>query len=157
MLGAEEGANVEQTRGGRRFAGALIIAGVAGCVVAATTVALPDAETQSDGGQLVLATGDGVSPRIEIAVVRPDGREFEKVTRHRVFGSNPRWTSDGKRVVLLSFDPITERGGIWVMDADGLRQSRLLGTWRDSELPSASPSARMVAKPDHQAVQRVVR
>ena len=95
-------------------------------------------------GRLVFATsGDGVSGRLEIAAVRPDGRGMTRLTRHTPSGAAPRWTRDGRRIMFVTWDSLTDRGGYWQMRSDGTKASQLPGDPNVNWPPS--PSGRLAA------------
>ena len=95
-------------------------------------------------GRLVFATsGDGVSGRLEIAAVRPDGRALLRITQHAPSGRDPRWTADGRGIVFETWDALTSSGAYFRMRPDGTGASRLPGD-PDSDWPP-SPSGRLAA------------
>jgi len=114
---------------------ALLCTALAGALVAGANGAAGSAEER-----LVFATGgDGISGRLEIATVNADGSGFARVTRHDPSGYQPRWTRDGRSIVVTTEDAVTEFGAQWTMRPNGTH-FRLLPDG------VASPSGRLVAR-----------
>lgn len=99
--------------------------------------------TQELPGRLIFATGgDGVTGRLEIASVKPDGRGFTRITRHDPSGFSPRWTRDGRGIVFTTYDRVMDTGAHWRMRPDGSGFKRLSA----DEYAAPSPSGRLVAE-----------
>jgi Tol biopolymer transport system component len=99
--------------------------------------------TEEVSGRLLFATaGDGVTGRLEIASVNPDGRGFSRITRHDPSGYSPRWTRDGRAIVFTTYDQVTDTGAHWRMRPDGSGFKRLSA----DEYSAASPTGRLVAE-----------
>jgi Tol biopolymer transport system component len=107
---------------------------------ALATAALAFAPAQRGSGKLVFATGDGVSDKLEIAVVRPDGTGFRKLTHLRGPGVVPRWTTSGREILFRTDDGLTGRSANWRMRPDGRRRQRLPG----GEWEPPSPNGKLV-------------
>ena len=87
---------------------------------------------------LIFATnGDGRSGTLELAVIRPDGTGFRKLTR-RGGGptSSPTWTTDGERITFHAYDEFSDVDTTWRIRADGTRRERLPGGEWDPPSPS---------------------
>jgi TolB protein len=67
----------------------------------------------------------GTRYRHDIWLVRPDGTGLRQLTRHAGANWSPRWSPDGKRIVFASDRKHSDLLDIYVMDADGGRQTRL--------------------------------
>jgi Tol biopolymer transport system component len=82
-------------------------------------------------GMLLFATGgDGVSDKLEIAGINPDGSGFHKLTHHSAPGFSPKWSTDGRRVIFETEDSFTGNAANWRMRADGSHRQRLpSGGW----------------------------
>ena len=90
-------------------------------------------------GTLFFATGgDGASDKLEIAAVNADGRGFRKLTHLPPSGIEPRWSTDGRRIVFLTEDTFTDDEGNWRMDAEGGHRQRLPGGAWDVPSPSGN-------------------
>jgi Tol biopolymer transport system component len=107
-----------------------------------------------DGRRLVFSRGPeasilGADP--EIAVIDADGRNERGLNR---FGGLPAWSPDGSKIVFQG-EATLEKGGIFVMNADGSGVKRLIGYefglpddgYGDGfvGLPSWSPDGRSIA------------
>jgi TolB protein len=116
--------------------------GLALLVLSLVLVAAAHGAAGAAAGRLVFVTaGDGVSGRLEIASVIPDGTGSTRVTRLEPSGYHPRWTSDGKRLVFGTYDSFSEDGASWSMPAGGGAAVRLPG----SAYAAPSPDGTLVA------------
>ena len=94
-------------------------------------------------GLLVFATnGDGVSNRLEVAVIKPDGSGFRALTHHEPTGYLLDWARDGRSILFAAKDEFTGRSALWRMDSHGRQFRRLAG----EEWDTPSPSGRLVAE-----------
>jgi Tol biopolymer transport system component len=119
-----------------------LVAGVAALALASLTAGALVYAAGARTGRLVFATDrDGVSDKLEIAVVNPDGRGFHKLTHLPSPGFAAEWTMDGTRIVFMTQDLLTGRYANWRMGRDGRRRERLPGD--DWDAPA--PSGRLVA------------
>lgn len=110
-------------------------------VVAASGLATGAAARRSDvvAGRLVFATGgDGRSDELEIAAVNADGRGFRKLTHLPGPGIEPRWSTDGRKIIFLTEDTFTDGAANWRIRADGSRRQRLPGFGWDVPSPSGN-------------------
>jgi TolB protein len=64
---------------------------------------------------------------VDICVIRPDGGDLRRLTRHAGENGAPAWSPDGKRIVFASDRAHDEQDlyDVYVMSADGTRQKRL--------------------------------
>jgi Tol biopolymer transport system component len=62
---------------------------------------------------------------VDICVVRPDGGDLRRLTRHAGVNVAPTWSPDGKRIVFASDRAHEDLMDMYVMSADGTRQKRL--------------------------------
>jgi TolB protein len=62
---------------------------------------------------------------IDICVIRPDGSDLRRLTRHAGVNFSPASSPDGKRIVFQSDRAHEDLFDIYVMNADGTRQKRL--------------------------------
>jgi TolB protein len=62
---------------------------------------------------------------VDICVIRPDGSDLRRLTRHAGVNVWPAWSPDRKRIVFASDRAHEDLMDIYVMNADGTRQQRL--------------------------------
>lgn len=122
-------------------------AALASAAIAALALAMLTNAAGSTGpglfGRLVFATnGDGVSNRLEIAVINPDGSGFRALTHHEPTGHLLDWARDGRSILFVTRDEFTGRSALWRMDSHGRQFRRLPG----EEWDTPSPSGRLVAE-----------
>jgi hypothetical protein len=72
----------------------------------------------------------------------PDGSHLRQLTtfapKHSAYA--PSWSADGNRIVFVRDGPHGRRQQIWVMDADGADQHRILSDpWFTDQSPTFSP------------------
>jgi Tol biopolymer transport system component len=102
--------------------------------------------TAATSDRLVFVTaGEEVYGRLEIASINSDGTGFRRLTRHDPSGFAPRWTSDGRGIVFLTFDDFSDLYGQWSVSADGKRFHHL-------PAGAVSPSGRWIAQPSRRGV-----
>ena len=80
----------------------------------------------------------------EIWTVDPDGSNKRPLTRQG--GRDPAWSPDGRRIAYVRYDTVA-RTTIYVMDADGSHQRRLIRgtTSRNMASPAWSPDGQKIA------------
>ena len=72
---------------------------------------------------------------LEIAVVNTDGTRLRNLTRNTVRDHSPRWSANRRRIAFV-------RGGaVWLMNADGSRQRRLVAGTTPTWAPSGTEIA----------------
>lgn len=72
----------------------------------------------------------------DIHVVRSDGTGLRRLTKHNRHGNyDPAWSPDGKRIVFVSSGARPGLLDIYVMNADGRRQTRLTKGTIDNSSP----------------------
>jgi Tol biopolymer transport system component len=78
----------------------------------------------------------------DIYAIRPDGTALEHLTTGRALDDQPNWSPDGKRILFI-------RNGyqLWVMDADGSNQRKLLVVRRGNAVADET-TATAVWSPD---------
>jgi Tol biopolymer transport system component len=101
-------------------------------------------------GSLVFASNDGYGSRLEIAVAKPDGSGYRRLTHHEPTGSASYWTTDGRSIVVLgNDDEFTYRPArYWRMRADGTHITRI-GIAGDEP----SPSGRLLVRATPRGVE----
>lgn len=110
----------------------LAAAGVAALAIP-TGSAAASATTHHDNGRIAFSTGfltvfPDLSRHSQVFTVNPDGsdvRQLTHVPKGSVAGA-PDFSPNGRRIVYIS--NVSGNFAIWVMDADGSHQHRLLGT-----------------------------
>jgi Tol biopolymer transport system component len=111
-----------------------------GCAVVLLTPLA--AAGQGHEGRLVFATGgDGASGRLELAVMRPNGRGFRKLTHQKPRPLWAAWTTSGS-LAFATHDLLTDRGGLWLMRGNGTGIQRL----STHEEDAISPDGKLVAR-----------
>ena len=105
-------------------------------VTVAVVVGTAGAVPTSPAGTLVFATaGDGAN-RLEIALAKPDGTGFAKLTHQAPGGSAPHWAANGRSIVF-------EAGSqLWRMTPRGTRLHQIRASGEPS--PSATRFARLL-------------
>ena len=99
---------------------------VAAAALAATFVTAPFASTSGPTGRLLFSTTvDDVSGRLVIATINPDRSGYEQLTHQVPSGYAPRWTSDGRSIVYVTYNTFTEASAWWRMRANGTSPRRL--------------------------------
>jgi TolB protein len=95
-----------------------------------------------NGGWIAFSRSDdptegrgGTRYRHDIWLVRPDGTGLRKLTRHAGGNYSPVWSPDGKRIVFGSDRKHSDLMDIYVMNADGKRQTRLTKGTIDNSSP----------------------
>lgn len=97
--------------------------------------------SRSHARPLIFASHRPSRGTLELAVVRPDGTGFRRVTRHDGGPVDaPRWTSDGTRIVFYASDEFNGFDYTWRIRADGARRELLPG----DEWNPPSPSGGLV-------------
>lgn len=61
----------------------------------------------------------------EIVTINPDGTAPSTITSNGVDDFEPAWSPNGQRIVFVRRDATSQRGEIWVMNADGSGQTQL--------------------------------
>ncbi len=111
----------------------------------ALVVAAVGAGTPSAAGPqplIAFATGgEGVTGVLDIGVARADGSGFANITRDDPGGNYPVWTSDGRALVVSTYDDFTGKTGLWRIGANGGERRRLPG----GEDDAPSPDGHLVA------------
>jgi Tol biopolymer transport system component len=87
-----------------------------------------------DGRTLLYATFR-LQSDLEIAVVDADGTRLRQLTRNRARDHSPAWSADRRRIAFV------RSGAVWLMNADGSRQRRLVA----GTSPTWSPGGREIA------------
>ena len=87
-----------------------------------------------DGRLLAYATVRSESD-LEIAVVNGDGSGLRALTRNRVHEFSPAWAPNRRRIAFV------RQGAVWLMNADGSRQRRLVA----GDSPTWSPTGDQLA------------
>jgi Tol biopolymer transport system component len=98
--------------------------------------------TWSPDGRTLLFATFRLESDLEIAIVNADGSRLRRLTRNTVHDHSPAWSSSRRRIAFV------RRGVVWLMNADGSRQRRLVAgsapTWAPSGLQIAFATARGV-------------
>ena len=76
--------------------------------------------------------------RRDIYLIRPDGTGLQRLTRLDGANIEPAWSPDGKRIAFPSDRTRQDLTDIYVMNADGTKQTRLTRT-ADSGSPDWQP------------------
>jgi TolB protein len=92
----------------------------------------------------------GVGSAAEIYAMRPDGTESRQLTRNTSLDATPDWSPDGRHIVFIRVQDTTSAAvtpgpEIWVMNADGSGQRRLLEATHSPEHPRWSPDGQRIA------------
>jgi len=83
----------------------------------------------------------------QIFTINPDGSDVKQLTHLGPDNSAnwPAWSADGKQIVFNEFPPPDGKAEIWLMDADGGHQRRVLAErYFDENRPSLSPDGSKV-------------
>jgi Tol biopolymer transport system component len=89
----------------------------------------------SPNGRTLLFATIRLESDLEIAVVNANGTRLRLLTRNTVRDHSPRWSANRRRIAFV------RRGAVWLLNADGTGQRRLVvGT-----SPTWSPSGREIA------------
>jgi Tol biopolymer transport system component len=105
--------------------------------------------TETRGADCCLAwSPDGkwiayVSDDLEITLLRADGSTSKRLTRNSVGDCCPAWSPTGKRIAFASERTGSARFKLYVMNADGTRQTRISSLLSIS--PDFSPNGRRLA------------
>ena len=92
----------------------------------------------------------GVGPKAEIYALRPDGTESRQLTHDTSLDATPDWSPDGRHIVFIRVQDTTSAASpsgpeIWVMNADGSGQRRLVDATNSPEHPRWSPDGQQIA------------
>lgn len=78
-------------------------------------------------GVLFFSLVDQEADSINLHVMEPDGRNRRNLTRKHAAEFDPAWSPDGRRIafVIQNHDEEPRAGGLYVMNTDGTRTTRL--------------------------------
>jgi Tol biopolymer transport system component len=140
-LGGQQLITPKASQGGVEGMSRRSVLAVTVCVVALVMPLGAAARGAATGGLAFVTGGDGVSGRLELAVMRPDGGGFRKLTHHEPFGLAPFWTA-GNGIAFASYDSFTDHGALWLMHGDGTEIRRVPG---DPYSDAVSPNGELAA------------
>jgi Tol biopolymer transport system component len=107
----------------------------AGCLSTAAAAGSSGASS----GKIVFSTGgDGRSDTLEIAAINGDGGRVRKLTHVPGSATEPRWSTDGHRIIFLTEDTFTGGSTNWRMRPDGSGRQRLPGFGWDVPSPNGA-------------------
>ena len=86
------------------------------------------------------------SGTFEIFTVNTDGTNLRQLTNDGKMDIDPDWSSDGSQIVWAESSGMWSGGGIWLMDADGTNQKKIVDEGMEVvEMPRFSPDDSKIA------------
>ena len=105
--------------------------------------------SQSGGGAADVSEGHiafaaGTAPQLDVYVVKPDGSDLRRLTRHAAGEFDPSWSPDGRLIAYRRETP-NGRPHIYMMKADGSQKRNLTRGSRGGISAAWSPDGRRIA------------